>query len=106
MYIFSNCTSYFAIDSSNSLSLSVTVMLIRAEEQSQQLQLVEREDIEDEDDLFEAIDKRKFQRFKLINCVVVLLFKELSRRACVVKLKQNLISRCFYLSDLLVVLGV
>lgn len=38
-------------------------MLLRAEEQSQQLQLVEREDIEDEDDLFEAIDKRKFQSF-------------------------------------------
>lgn len=30
---------------------------LKAEEQSQQLQLVEREDIEDEDDLFEAIDK-------------------------------------------------
>ena len=29
------------------------------EEQSGQLQLIEREDLEDEDDLFEAIDKRK-----------------------------------------------
>lgn len=34
-------------------------MMLRAEEQSQQLQLVEREDIEDEEDLFEAIDKCK-----------------------------------------------
>lgn len=33
------------------------LMVIRAEEQSQ-LQLVEREDIDDEEDLFEAIDKR------------------------------------------------
>lgn len=34
------------------------MMVFRAEEQSQ-LQLVEREDIDDEEDLFEAIDKRK-----------------------------------------------
>ena len=33
-------------------------MVLRAEEQSQ-LQLVEREDIDDEEDLFEVIDKRK-----------------------------------------------
>ncbi|KAG6582335.1 Meiotic recombination protein DMC1-like protein, partial [Cucurbita argyrosperma subsp. sororia] len=32
-------------------------MILRAEEQSQELQLVEREDNADEDDLFDAIDK-------------------------------------------------
>lgn len=35
-------------------------MIFRPEEQ---LQLVEREEIEDEDDLFEAIDKRNFSSF-------------------------------------------
>jgi hypothetical protein len=33
--------------------------LSRSEESSGKLQLVEREDMEDEEDLFEAIDKRK-----------------------------------------------
>lgn len=32
-------------------------MILRAEEQSQELQLVEREDNAGEDDLFDAIDK-------------------------------------------------
>lgn len=39
------------------LNLIMYLTLIRSEEQSQ-LQLVEREEIDDEEDLFEAIDKR------------------------------------------------
>ena len=35
-------------------------MTFRSEESSGQLQLVEREDIDDDEDLFEAIDKRIF----------------------------------------------
>ena len=35
-------------------------MFFRAEESSGQLQLIEREDIDDDEDLFEAIDKRIF----------------------------------------------
>lgn len=47
-----------------SFSLHLCFALIfRAEEQSQ-LQLVEREEIDDEEDLFEAIDKRN-DRFSL-----------------------------------------
>lgn len=38
-------------------------MIVRAEDQNQ-LQLVEREDIDDEEDLFEAIDKCKLQNLR------------------------------------------
>ena len=67
-------------------------MLLRAEEQSQQLQIVEREDIEDEDDLFEAIDKRKFQSLQLIIKLWFRYSKNFLADACFVKFKQNLIS--------------
>lgn len=54
-------------------------MLLRAEEQSQ-LQLVEREDIDDEEDLFEAIDKRAWfvsmlTRWFSVSVVVIVSLK-------------------------------
>lgn len=56
-------------------------MNLRAEEASQhQLQLVEREDINDEEDLFEAIDKCKLLRF--LDFCLFFFSRLLIRRFC------------------------
>lgn len=41
----------------------------------EQLQLVEREEIDDEEDLFEAIDKRNFHFLFRCQIVIVILFQ-------------------------------
>ena len=43
-------------------------LLCRSEEVSQQMQLVQRDEIDDEEDLFEAIDKRIFDFLSLSFC--------------------------------------
>jgi hypothetical protein len=56
--------------------------LSRSEESSGQLQLVEREDMEDEEDLFEAIDKRNFFQLCFPICDFVFLDQRTKTDLC------------------------